>query len=83
MQNLQLGIIGTRKGWNMMVGGTAGIKPRIGNLIAKNLSDEDSLNLMGKIIEYYIEKDEKRRLGRLIDKIGFENFKKNLINENF
>lgn len=59
----------------MYVGGNAGIKPRIGDLIAKNVPNEEVLNLMDTIIHYYIENEEKRRLGRFIDRIGLENFK--------
>ena len=37
------------------------------------------LTLIKKIIDYYKENEEKKRLGRFIDHIGFEKFKENLI----
>ncbi len=74
-----IGLIGTKKGWNVLVGGNAGIKPRLGNLIAENLSDEEVLNLMGKIITYYKENEEKQRLGKFIDHIGFKKFSQEIL----
>ena len=74
-----IGLIGTKKGWNVLVGGTAGIRPRIGDLIAEDLSDEEVLNLMGKIIAYYKENEEQKRLGKFIDHMGFKKFKKEIM----
>jgi NAD(P)H-nitrite reductase large subunit len=74
-----IGLIGTKKGWNVLVGGTAGIRPRLGNLIAKDLSNEEVLNLMSKIINYYKENEEEKRLGRFIDHMGFKEFKKEIM----
>ena len=69
-----IGLIGNKKGWNLLVGGTSGRKPRIGDLIAKNLSDEDALNLIDSILNFYKGSDTKKRLGRFIEKMGIEKF---------
>ncbi len=78
-----IGLTGTKKGWNVLVGGNAGLKPRLGTSIAKNLSDEEVLNLMGKIITYYKENEEKtgsgRRLGKYINNIGFKKFSQEIL----
>lgn len=74
-----IGLIGTKKGWNLLVGGTCGIKPMIGQIFAKNLQDEDVLEIISKIIEYYNENEENKRLGRFINKIGFEEFKNKIV----
>ncbi|PKL68812.1 MAG: NAD(P)/FAD-dependent oxidoreductase [Methanobacteriales archaeon HGW-Methanobacteriales-1] len=73
-----IGLIGTKKGWNVMVGGNSGRKPMIGRKIAKNLSNDDAIELIDNIFNYYGKLDTKRRLGFYIEKIGFENFKKDL-----
>ncbi|MGZ7044083.1 MAG: NAD(P)/FAD-dependent oxidoreductase [Methanobacterium sp.] len=70
-----IGLIGAEKGWNVLVGGNAGVNPRLGNLIAESLSDEEVLNLMSKIITYYKENEENKRLGKFIDHMGFKKFK--------
>ncbi|AEG18890.1 nitrite/sulfite reductase domain-containing protein [Methanobacterium paludis] len=69
-----IGLIGTKKGWNLLVGGTSGRKPRIGDLIAKNLSDGDALNLIDSILTFYRGSDTKKRLGRFVEKLGIEKF---------
>ena len=74
-----IGLIGTKKGWNVLVGGNAGIKPRLGNLIAENLSYEEVLNLMGNIIDYYKENEDEKRLGKFIDHLGFKKFSKEIL----
>ncbi|MGB9978378.1 NAD(P)/FAD-dependent oxidoreductase [Methanobacterium sp.] len=70
-----IGLIGTKNGWNLLVGGNCGIKPMIGQILARDLQDEEILELIGKIIDYYKENEEQKRLGRFINKIGFEKFK--------
>jgi len=76
-----IGLIGYRKGWNLYAGGTAGMKPMIGQPIAKNLTDEEAIKLIGKIINYYHENEKSKRLGRLTERIGFERFKNAIISE--
>lgn len=73
-----IGLIGTKNGWDVMVGGNSGRKPMIARKIANNLSHEDTIELIDKIFNYYGKVDTKRRLGNYIEKIGFENFKKDL-----
>jgi len=74
-----IGLIGYRKGWKLLVGGNGGIKPMIGQPIAKDLQDEEALEMIGKIIKFYKENGDKKRLGRLIESIGFERFKKEIL----
>ncbi|WP_424355938.1 NAD(P)/FAD-dependent oxidoreductase [Methanobacterium sp. MBAC-LM] len=74
-----IGLIGTKRGWNLLVGGICGIKPMIGQTFATNLSDGEVLGIISKIIEHYKENEENKRLGRFINKIGFEKFKSEII----
>ncbi len=74
-----IGLIGTKNGWKLMVGGNCGIKPKIGQVIAKNLSDNDVKEIIGKIITYYKESEERKRLGWFIDEIGFDKFKEEVL----
>ena len=74
-----IGLIGTKKGWNLLVGGNSGRKPKIGDLMAKNLSDEEALDTIDKIMTFYRNSDTKKRLGRFVEKIGFEEFRKHVI----
>jgi NAD(P)H-nitrite reductase large subunit len=74
-----IGLIGTERGWNLLVGGSSGSLPMIGQVFAKNLSDAQALDLMGKILSYYIEKNSKHRLGRFIKQMGFERFRSEIL----
>jgi NAD(P)H-nitrite reductase large subunit len=74
-----IGLIGMGKGWKLLVGGTCGIKPRIGRVMEKNLSDDELIKIIGKIIDYYNDHGVERRLGDLIEKIGFEEFSQDIL----
>jgi NAD(P)H-nitrite reductase large subunit len=70
-----LGLIGTAKGWRVLVGGNAARNPRLAQVLAEELSDEAALDIVDKVIKYYKTNAEKQRLGEFIDNIGFEKFK--------
>ena len=70
-----IGLIGTAKGWKLLAGGSSGIKPRIADLIAEGLDDDEALKLVDSIIEFIKSRGEKKRLGRVIDGMGLEEFK--------
>ena len=67
--------MGTSKGWRLLVGGSSGVKPRLGQMLAENLSDEEALRLIDRIVNYYKDHAKKQRLGEFIEEIGFEKFK--------
>ena len=74
-----LGLIGTSKGWRILVGGSSGLKPRIGQVLAENLSDDEAMDLVGQVINYYKAHAKKQRLGEFIDEIGFDKFKAEVV----
>jgi len=70
-----LGLMGTAKGWKVLVGGNAARKPRLGEVLAEGLSDDEAMALVDKVISYYKANAEKQRIGEFIDEIGFDKFK--------
>ncbi len=56
------------------MGGTCGLQVKKGKLLAKDLSDDQAMDYIGKIIDSYNEKGIQKRLGRVIDKIGLISF---------
>jgi NAD(P)H-nitrite reductase large subunit len=48
-----IGLIGLPKGWILMVGGAGGKDPMIAQTLARNLSDEQALEAVDKILKYY------------------------------
>ena len=71
-----IGFVGDSNGFKCYVGGSANASPRIGDCVADGLSEEEALALTEKIIRYAKEKNSKKRLGRLIEEIGLEQFRK-------
>jgi len=74
-----IGLIGTSKGWKLLVGGSSGVRPRLGQLLAENLSDDETQDLIEKIINYYKAHAKKQRLGEFIEEIGFDRFKQEVM----
>jgi len=71
------GLVGTVKGWIILVGGNGGAKPRLAQELVRDVSTEQALAILDKIVQYYKTHADKkhRRLGALIDEMGFEAFK--------
>lgn len=64
-------------GWTVIVGGNSGGRPRIGNVIAKKLTEEQVLELFSRCIDYYAKNSRpKERMPRFIERTGIEEFKK-------
>lgn len=75
-----LGIMGTKKGYTITVGGSAGVLPRLADKLAEGIPEEEVLPLVEKIIAHYKENAKKfERLGRMIDRIGLEKVRQDLL----
>lgn len=77
-----IGLFGKAKGWTILAGGNAASRPRIGVILCEGLSNEDALTVCARIITYFKENGKKsERMGRFIDRIGFETFKATVLPE--
>jgi NAD(P)H-nitrite reductase large subunit len=75
----EIGLKGTPEGWTLSAGGSAGAKPRFGDLIAEGLSDEAAIDLAGRIIRFAEAQEAKKvRLGRVIEQMGVAKFRQAL-----
>jgi len=75
-----IGIMGMPKGYTIMIGGCASAKPRLADVIAKDVPQEEVLPFVDKIIAYYRDNANKyERLGRMIDRIGLDKVKQDLL----
>ena len=71
-----IGLIGLKDGWQVVIGGNVGAEPRIAQEIASGLDDDDALRAVDKLVQCYQEFAKKgERLGKTIDRIGLEPFK--------
>lgn len=74
-----IGIFGMPKGWNVQIGGKGGLKPRLADKIAINISEEKLFLLIEKIIKVYAENaTPKERLGDYIERIGIDKVKEQI-----
>lgn len=73
-----LGLLGKPNGWMMTVGGfSAGTKPRVGDVLADELNDEQAMELARKVLAKYQEVAKPgERFGRTLNRLGIEEFKK-------
>jgi len=72
-----VGLTGEKKGWRFTFGGNAAGRPRIGDVVAEELSDDEALTLVTKTLNYYLrEARPKTRSARLMERIGIEALKK-------
>jgi NAD(P)H-nitrite reductase large subunit len=72
-----IGAFATAEGWTVVVGGNSGGRPRIGNIIAEKLSEEETLELIKRCLDYYAKNaNQRERIPRFIERIGIEEFKK-------
>jgi len=74
-----IGLIGLPKGWIVMAGGAGGKDPMLGEVIARNMSDDQVLDLMDAILKYYRASSLRHttrnmRLGVILKKEGRERF---------
>jgi NAD(P)H-nitrite reductase large subunit len=70
-----IGLIGLPKGWILMVGGAGGKDPMIARTLARDLSDDQAIEAVGKILMYYRgmaaqHRTRNARLGVILAKEG-------------
>ncbi|MHC4069793.1 MAG: NAD(P)/FAD-dependent oxidoreductase [Planctomycetota bacterium] len=71
-----VGLVGMKNGWRVLVGGNGGGKPRLSQALARDLTTEEALDLVDKVIEYYQANTKPhQRLGAMVEKMGFDQFK--------
>lgn len=63
-----IGLVATRQGLDLYVGGKGGPQPRTGRRVLRQASDEEALAAIGKIVEFHNSRTvKKQRLVKLID----------------
>ena len=68
-----IGVFAKKSGWTFIFGGNAASRPRIGDVIAEGLSDDELLEMVGKVMAEYAKEGKKmERCARFIDRVGAE-----------
>ncbi|MGB9082720.1 MAG: NAD(P)/FAD-dependent oxidoreductase [Desulfuromonadaceae bacterium] len=77
-----IGIMGIPKGWRIFVGGNAGARPRLADLLVETTADEaEVLAVIDRIISWYRNSGREVRLGTLIEEMGIEQFRALILNQ--
>lgn len=72
-----IGLVGKKSGWILSFGGNSGSRPRIGDVLAEDLSRNEVVDFVGRCLEYYVKNGKKReRTARFIERTGLEAMKK-------
>ncbi|SDF70277.1 DUF1858 domain-containing protein [Sporolituus thermophilus] len=74
-----IGVFATETGWTVVVGGSCGREPRLADKLAENLTYDEVLKLVEIVIDYYKKNADIERLGQMIDRIGFEKFRADVL----
>ena len=68
-----IGIMGTPRGFTIMVGGNAGLRPRLGDVLIEHREPDEVLDIVDRILDFYQQNGRRNeRIGRMIDRIGLE-----------
>ena len=77
-----IGLVGMKDGWKVFAGGHGGGRARLAQEIARDLDDSQAMEMVDKIIEFYKANAKKhQRIGAMIDKMGFDEFKAAIVGE--
>src|SRR5512133_118801 len=77
-----IGIMGIPKGWRILVGGNAGARPRLAELLVETGADEgEVLAVMAGIINWYRQCGREVRLGTRVEDMGIAQFRAVIVNQ--
>lgn len=75
-----IGLVGKKKGWTVIFGGSSARRPRTGDVLAEDLPREEAIRLIKRCLEYYAGHARKQeRTARFIERIGIESFKRDVL----
>ncbi len=68
-----IGLIGTPRGWNLMIGGNGGSQPRLSQRLLEHLpDDEQALAAVQRLVDWFEAQGRKCRLGKLLEESSLE-----------
>ncbi len=75
-----LGLIGSPKGWTVMVAGNGGSRPRLAQKLAENVpTHEEALAIVDRVIEWFKVSGRTCRIGKVIDEIGLDKLREEVL----
>lgn len=75
-----IGLAGTPNGWTVFFGGNAGTRPRLGDLIARDLSADEAVDCAERLAGYYRSHAKPHeRTARFMERIGMDVLQSDLL----
>jgi NAD(P)H-nitrite reductase large subunit len=74
-----ISLYGTDHGWTVLIGGNGGISPRLADLLVENVESEEAEEIIEKIISYCKNSGNRSRLGKVIDKLGLDSVRQEIL----
>jgi NAD(P)H-nitrite reductase large subunit len=75
-----IGLAAEKNGWRLSFGGNGGSRPRIGDLVADGLSDDEVLKLIERTLNYYLKTAKyKTRSSLFMGRIGIDELRRNVL----
>lgn len=77
-----IGIVGNDGGWEIFVGGNGGIKARLADSLCKVKTDDELIEIVGAIMQYYRESGNYlERTSEWVERIGLDTIKANIVDD--
>ncbi|KAF0220852.1 MAG: nitrite and sulfite reductase 4Fe-4S [Geobacteraceae bacterium] len=77
-----IGVMGTAKGWKILVGGNCGARPRLADILVENVAtEEEVLDIVAKVVEYYRNSGREVRIGRIVEEMGIDRFREEALGQ--
>ena len=73
-----IGLIGSKKGFNIYIGGTAGADPRLAETLEEAVPPDQAIERVARIIDLVKTLGRKKRLGAIVDEMGIEAIRQRL-----
>lgn len=69
-------LIGTPKGWHVMVGGNGGAQPRLSQKLLENVPTQaEAVAIVDHLVLWFKQQNRRCRLGKFIEEMGLEAFR--------
>ncbi len=71
-----IGLVGFKKGWTIVVGGTAGARTRVAQPLLGELSDTEAVRIVDHIVAYFAaHANPGQRLYKVLDRLGLDHLR--------
>ena len=77
-----IGLLGKKSGWSLVIGGNAARRPRIGDIMAERLSKDQVIALTQRFLDYYcLHAKERERTARFCERLGLERIQQAILSD--